>query len=172
MTTDEATPSARLLALLGPVLQLVAEFSPARQRNAPAVEEIQQTLNQRFPILGQTVARIGTEVRLGIADGWLCNRGSPDARFSRLAKPSPKTFELSVDVVNMIGSAVDHSHPQGETTLGFAADPEHAGTCRFDGRPAGWVFLPPGSRHVPLVEGSRMHLIYFLPEGAVEWHGA
>ena len=32
---------------------------------------------------------------------------------------------------------------------------------RFDGRPAGWVFLGPGSRHKPQVDGGRMNLIYF-----------
>ena len=49
-----------------------------------------------------------------------------------------------------------------------ALDP--GGAPVFDGRGTGWVFLRPGSRHVPSVSGHRMNLIYFLPGGAVEWH--
>ena len=30
--------------------------------------------------------------------------------------------------------------------------------------------MPAGSTHTPTVTGPRMHLLYFLPDGAVEWH--
>ena len=126
-------------------------------------------MESAFPVGGETALAIAQELRRGIAEGWLCNRGEPEARFSRLAKPSPQTHDLSIDVVSLLGSAVAHTHPNGEITLGFAAE---AGEARFDGRPPGWVFLGPGTTHTPQVVGARMHLLYFLPQGAVIWESA
>jgi hypothetical protein len=129
------------------------------------------------------VTRLRGLVATGVRDGWLCDRGEPNARFSRIAKPGAATHGMSVDVVSLQGRAVEHSHPKGEVTIGFIApsgtvrdpasgDPLTREGATFDGRPPGWVFLPPGSRHVPSVVGARMHLVYFLPDGAVEWHMA
>ena len=72
---------------------------------------------------------------------------------------------MSIDVVEFEGPAAEHVHPQGEVSLCFV----RSGAPRFDGRGPGFVVLPPGSRHVPTVEGGRMLIAYFLPDGAVEW---
>ena len=103
--------------------------------------------------------------------GWLCDRGEPNARFCRLAKATAETHGLSIDVVSLEGEAVEHTHPRGEVTIGFRARglPADASPT-FDDRDPGWVFLGPGSRHAPRVDGGRMVLMYFLPDGAVEWH--
>ena len=45
------------------------------------------------------------------------------------------------------------------------------GSPTFDGRPPGWLVLPPGSRHVPTVTGGDMAILYFLPDGAITFHG-
>lgn len=165
MTTPCVTSRDQLLELLQPVLR----------RIAPLVEEPAEQwadrLRSAFPVEGEVVQQIGTALAQGIEQGWLCDRGDATARFSRVAKASPETSDLSIDVVALEGPALEHTHPRGELTLGFAApgsDPAHV---RFEEQPPGWVVCQPGSRHVPTVTGGRMHLLYFLPGGAVQWHG-
>jgi hypothetical protein len=163
-------PQTRLLGLLAPVLAKVAELAPEHRRSPEAARELEAILESTFPWAGPVVQEIGREIGRGVAEGWLCNRGDENARFSRVAKPGPSTHGLSVDVVDMIGDAAEHTHPNGEVTIGFPA--EQGTRAQFEARPPAWVFLPPGSRHVPRVAGGRMHLVYFLPGGAVEWHFA
>lgn len=163
-------PDADLRRLIDPILARVAELDPAARADEASQGALVAALETEFPADGSTVEAIGQEISRGIEQGWLCNRGEPEARFSRLAKPGPETHGMSVDVVSLSGQALDHTHPKGEVTLGFAVPSEGDGAPTFDGHGAGWVFLGPGSRHVPEVQGGRMHLIYFLPDGAVEWH--
>ncbi len=157
-------------ALLTPILAAVAELDLAQRTEEAAIQELEHEMERRFPYAGETVQRLGELIQLGVDQGWLCNRGEPDSRFSRLAKPSESTHQLSIDCVSMIGHAVDHTHTKGELTVGFAAREADDAAVRFEDRPPGWVFLPPMSRHRPHVTGGRMHLMYFLPEGAVQWH--
>jgi hypothetical protein len=165
--SQQDQPQAQLLELLSPILARVAELGPGDRASQDAAADLEAALSADFPFDGERVQAIGTEIARGIADGWLCDRGEPNARFSRPAKPSEFTAGLSVDVVSLDGAAVDHTHPKGEVTIGFAAEGE---TPSFDGRPPGWVVMAAGSRHVPTVTGGRMNLIYFIPDGAVEWH--
>jgi hypothetical protein len=158
--------------LLRPILVEVASLRPQQRTTAAQGEELERILEQRFAWAGERIQAVGAAIERGIAQGWLCNRGDAHARFSRLAKPSADTADLSIDVVSMIGDAIDHTHPNGEVTIGFPAAGEPAQAVRFEGRGPGWVFCRPGSRHVPHVDGGRMNLIYFLPDGAVQWHGA
>jgi len=161
--------AARVMDLLPPMLAKVAELDPASARDEAAQARLLAALEAAFPADGDAVRTLGEALAAGIEDGSICNRGDDDARFSRLAKAGPDTHGLSIDVVALRGSALEHTHPNGEVTLGFAASAQD-GAARFEGYPAGWVFMPPGSRHVPTVEGGRMFLIYFLPDGAVTWH--
>jgi hypothetical protein len=163
-------PRERLVALLAPVLARVAELRPQDVRDADAASRLADALETEIPFRGEIAQTIGAEIRRGIADGWLCDRGEPDARFSRVAKASDATRGLSIDVVALRGAALRHGHPQGEVTLGFDAEGSMASDARFDGWPPGWVVMPAGSTHTPTVEGPRMHLLYFLPAGAVDWN--
>ena len=43
------------------------------------------------------------------------------------------------------------------------------GEPTFDGHEPGWVVFPPGSHHIPTVEGGTMLFLYFMPGGAVVW---
>jgi hypothetical protein len=114
------------------------------------------------------VQSIASALRRGVADGVLCDRGEPDARFCRLAKATPATRDFSLDLVSLTGPAAEHMHPAGEITLALASSmDDHA--ARFDGHPPGWVVLPAGSRHIPTVTGGRMLLLYALPGGQVNW---
>jgi hypothetical protein len=168
--TESPAPDARLKELLAPLLAKVASLEPHERRDPEAIQDLEEQMEASFPFSGEHIQALGTEIAQGVRDGWLCNRGEADSRFSRVAKPSDTTHGLSVDCVSMTGSAVDHTHTKGEVTVGFPAEGADADAVRFEGRPAGWVFLGPGSRHRPQVDGGRMNLIYFLPDGAVEWH--
>jgi hypothetical protein len=166
----EPSPTTALLNLLDPILARVASLDIASRVTPEQVRELEATLEREFPHAGAQVQAIGELLARGVHEGWLADRGAPEARFGRVAKPGPSTLDLSIDVVSMLGAGVEHSHPRGEVTLGFAADLAAADSCHFEGRPPGWVVLGPGSRHIPTVTGARMNLIYFLPSGAVEWH--
>jgi hypothetical protein len=99
-------------------------------------------------------------------EGWLTPRdGGTGITFGRLAKPGVGTAEMSIDAVDMEGEAAEHTHPAGEVSFCVA----RSGEPRFDGRPPGWVVLPPGSHHTPTVRGGRMLIVYFLPRGEVVW---
>lgn len=174
---SDAEPAARLRELLSPVLAKVAALDPASRDAPEQIAALERELEAAFPFDGEHVQAIGAEIARGVDEGWLCNRGDAHARFCRLSKATPETHDLSIDIVSLIGDAVEHTHPKGEVTIGFRAtddqsrdDAQAGGEPSFDGRGTGWVFLPPGSRHVPAVSGHRMNLIYFLPAGAVQWH--
>lgn len=157
------------MALLPPVLAKVAQLDPASADTPEKATALREALEQAFPSDGPDVQALGEAIAAGVADGSICDRGSEDARFSRLARAGEPTHGLSIDVVSLKGPALEHTHPKGEVTLGFPAAAKDA-EARFDGHPSGWVFMPPGSKHVPTVTGGRMFLIYFLPDGAVTWH--
>lgn len=169
MTTpdDKARAARPLLDLLEPILVRVAGLVPAQRTTREQAHELELVLEREFPRASERLRSIGERIAAGVREGWLCDRGEATARFSRLAKPSPATAGLSVDVVSLSGSAIAHTHPLGEVTIGFAVEGEQPS---FDGRPPGWVVAHAGSRHTPTVTGGRMHLIYFIPDGVVEWH--
>lgn len=160
-------PQQTLMDLLVPILTDVTALDPSSRTSDEATTELEKILEHKYPYDGERVQAIGKEIERGVAEGWLCNRGDENARFSRLAKPSDDTAGLSIDVVSMTGEALEHTHPNGEVTIGFATGGDDT---TFEGRPPGWIFCRAGSRHVPTVRGGRMNLIYFLPGGAVEWH--
>jgi hypothetical protein len=173
--TEPQTPSAErelahLLEVLEPMLARVAALDPAAVTDEAGARALEAALEAAFPYAGERVQGLGRLLERGVREGWLADRGNEEARFSRVSKPGPRTHDMSIDVVSMRGSGLEHTHPQGEITVGFPAQMNGAGNCQFESRPPAWVFLPPGSRHVPHVEGERMNLIYFLPQGAVEWH--
>ena len=174
MSHDVVSPARdpeSLRILLTPVLDALAALDPARQRSDDAVSALERALNTQFPVDGPLVSALKTSLLDGVDAGWLCDRGEPHARFCRLAKPTEDTHGFSMDVVSLAGEAVEHTHPNGEVTIGFEArDSDASSAPTFDGRPPGWVFLGPGSRHRPRVDGGRMVLLYFLQDGAVEWH--
>jgi len=166
--TEPTEPRLALLRDLAPILERVAALPLDECRDHEAAAELAARLQASMPAESPGAQAVGVALRQGIDDGWLCDRGEPSARFSRVAKAGPGTCELSIDVVALEGPALRHGHPRGEVTLAFAFDPAASGS-RFDGHPPGWVVMPAGSSHVPTVTGPRMVLLYFLPGGAVDW---
>jgi len=102
----------------------------------------------------------------GVAEGWLCQREGGGIRYGRIFKPAPELHGYSVDVVDMADIAGPHHvHPEGEIDLVMPVD----GDARFDGRPAGWLVMPPGSAHRPTVSQGRALVLYLLPNGKIDF---
>lgn len=125
-------------------------------------------LERRLDPRGSTARDLATSLQALLAEGRIADRGAPPVRWSRVAKAVPETRDQSIDVVCMSGPGPRHVHPNGEVNFCIALD----GDPRFDGHPAGWVVLPPGSGHVPTVEGGTMLIVYLLPGGAIRFEDA
>ncbi len=157
-----------LLAHLAPMFEACARLLATAE--GPGDEaRIEAALRARFPDDGPLLRPLPEALRRGVADGWLCDRGAPPARFSRIAKPGPATANLSVDVVHLTGTGLRHAHPRGEITYGVADEASDPAAVRFDGRGPGFQVRGPGSVHTPTVTGGGMILLYVLPGGAIDW---
>jgi len=144
---------------LTPLLEYVAGLDLADPSAA------QRSLERDFPADGAFVTELAAQMRAGVADGSLCNRGGGSVRFSRVFKACGETCGLSADAVLMDGPGPLHRHPLGEVDLCL----REAGEPSFDGKPAGWVVYGPGSEHVPTVTGGTMLILYLLPQGSIEF---
>ncbi len=148
-----------LIEALSPVLDELTALDPADTSAA------QLHLNSALPLDDPRIQKIREAFEQGVEEGWLCDREGGNARFSRVAKPSPETRGFSIDAVRMSGPGVWHRHTAGEIELCFARN----SGATFDGQPEGWVVYGPGTEHVPTVDGGEMDILYFLPGGQVEW---
>lgn len=107
--------------------------------------------------------------KIGVRDGWLCNREGGGIRYGRVLKATEATHGFSVDVVDMNNIAGPHHvHPNGEIDLIMPLTPD---AC-FDGRPAGWCVYEAGSAHRPTVTEGRALVLYLLPQGAIQFTAA
>ena len=107
--------------------------------------------------------------KVGVRDGWLCNREADGIRYGRVLKATDATHGFSVDVVAMENIAGPHHlHPNGEIDLIMPLTP---GAC-FDSRPAGWCVYETGSAHRPAVTEGRALVLYLLPQGAIKFTAA
>lgn len=148
-----------LTGLLKPILQQLA------QQNLAATENVKSALDRAFHKNSALVGEIRAMFDRGITEGWLCDKKAGTASFSRVAKPSDETLGFSIDAVSLEGPGVWHRHTTGEVDLCFAAK----GDPRFDGHPEGWVIFAPGSDHVPTATQGTMNILYFIPQGALQW---
>lgn len=171
-TSPREDPVAQLRSRLQPIVARVAALHPQACTDPTAAEALARRLMTEFPFDGPEVRAVHQQVRRGIGEGWLCDRGEPSARYCRIAKATPQTHDLSIDIVALQGTALAHTHPCGEVTMAWAGEEPGAEDARFDGHPPGWVVAHAGSSHTPTVTGSTMHLLYFLPGGQVQWHPA
>jgi hypothetical protein len=123
-------------------------------------------LNAEHGAGSATYAELKASCEAGVAEGWLCNREGGGIRYGRIFKPADDLYGFSVDVVDMTDIAGPHHvHPNGEIDLVMPQGEQ----ATFDGRPAGWVVMPPGSAHRPTVSQGRALVLYLLPQGAIEF---
>lgn len=123
-------------------------------------------LNREHGAASSTYADLKASCEAGVAEGWLCNREGGGIKYGRIFKPADDLYGFSVDVVDMTDIAGPHHvHPNGEIDLVMP----QGGDATFDGRPAGWVVMPPGSAHRPTVSQGRAVVLYLLPQGAIEF---
>jgi hypothetical protein len=146
--------------------QLAAPMDAAAGVDVSDPDGARAALQAAFAPDGAEGQALRAALLAGMEDGVICHKGGKgDIRYSRLAKPGQTAHGYSVDLVWMTGPGINHRHPKGEINLCYAVE----GEPRFDGLPEGWVVFAPGSAHVPTVTSGRMLIVYFLPDGAVEW---
>lgn len=134
----------------------------------PLDDALEHDLNERFPAGGAVFGSIRSAIEAAVAAGWMCSREAGGIRFGRVIKPGDATHGFSVDVVEMSNCVgPHHRHPHGEIDLVIPLE----GDARFDGAGAGWKVYGPGSAHRPTVSGGRAHVLYLLPQGAIEFTG-
>jgi hypothetical protein len=132
----------------------------------PLDAALEAELNTRYPAASSTFEAIRSACRQAVAAGWMCSREAGGIKFGRVVKPGDATHGFSVDVVEMNDCAgPHHRHPNGEIDMVLPLE----GDARFDGAPAGWKVYGPGSAHSPTVSGGRAHVLYLLPQGAIEF---
>ena len=145
-------------SLLKPVVDAIA---------GKAIDEnLAAELNRAFPPQGDTFKAIEAACHSAIEAGWMCSQGAAGRRFGRVIEPGPETRDLSVDVVQLediVGP--HHSHPKGEICMTLPVTP----TAEFDGHGAGWCVYEPGSAHHPTVTNGEALVLYFLPDGEINF---
>ncbi len=140
----------------------------AEIQGVPLDEQLATRLNAAYPPGSPTFEAILGACRVGVADGWMCEREAGGIRYGRVLKAGDDLHGYSVDVVEMADCAGPHHvHPNGEIDLVMPLE----GDARFDGQPAGWKVYGPGSAHRPTVRGGRAYVLYLLPQGAIQFTG-
>lgn len=123
-------------------------------------------LNQAFASGSEWYQEVQALCKQGADEGWVCQYEAGGIRYGRVFKPSSELNNFSVDIVLMkdvVGP--HHAHPQGEIDLVL---PLTQGAT-FDGAAEGWVVYPPQSAHKPTVVGGEAFVIYFLPNGEIQF---
>jgi hypothetical protein len=138
----------------------------ARLAGRPLDAALDDWLNAEAGPASAVYRSLRAHCEAGVAEGWLCQREGGGIKYGRIFKPADDLHGFSVDVVDMSDIAGPHHvHPQGEIDLVMPLDEG----ARFDGRPAGWVVMPPGSAHRPTVSQGRALVLYLLPAGQIEF---
>ncbi|MBR0568936.1 DUF4863 family protein [Azoarcus sp. L1K30] len=132
----------------------------------PVDAQLADFLNERFPADGAEFQTIASACRDAVAAGWMCKLEHGGIKYGRVIKPCPELHGFSVDVVEMADVVgPQHAHPNGEIDMIMPLE----GEAKFDGHGAGWFVYGPGSVHRPTVSDGRAHVLYLLPEGAIEF---
>jgi hypothetical protein len=127
---------------------------------------LEERLFALFPPESDNFKAIEAACHQAITAGWMCAQGGPGRRFGRVIEAGPDTHGLSVDVVDLediVGP--HHRHPTGEVCLIMPVTE----TANFDGNGRGWKVYEPGSAHYPTVTGGEALVLYFLPDGQIEF---
>jgi len=153
-----AMSRAEFQALLEPVISYIDEKS--------LDTDLQNELNQEFPVGGDVLSSIKQACHNAITAGWMCKYEDNGIKYGRVIKPAPETGRFSVDVVQMQDIAgPHHRHPQGEIDLIMPLD----ATAEFDQHGEGWLVYGPETAHRPTVSNGAALVLYLLPDGKIEF---
>ncbi len=134
----------------------------------PLNAELEAKLNRDFSVSSDEFKQLARLCAEGEQEGWLMAREAGGIRYGRAIKPGAISGNFSVDVVRMKDvRGPHHVHTTGEIGAVFPLE----GAPRFDGKPEGWYVYGPGSDHHPTVQGGDAYVLYFLPDGAIEFTG-
>ena len=122
-----------------------------------------ETLKRHFPIDSPQILALRKYIMEHLDSDWLFPSSHRGIRFGRLADKT--VHGLSIDIVDMDKAGPSHLHPRGEVDLSFAL----SGDPKFDAKYEGWTVYPPNSWHRPTVSEGRMVIVYFLPDGAIDF---
>ncbi|WP_037312660.1 DUF4863 family protein [Ruegeria halocynthiae] len=148
-------------------IQLVDKIASAIADDALDAD-LEAKLNTEFSASTDDFKALGNLCAEGERDGWLMAREAGGIKFGRPVKPGMIAGNFSVDVVQMKDvRGPHHVHTTGEIGAIFPLE----GAPRFDDRPEGWYVYGPGSEHHPTVKGGDAYILYFLPDGAIEFTG-
>ena len=113
----------------------------AQLAGRPLDAELDDWLNREHGAGSPTYERCTASCRIGVAEGWLCDREGGGMRYGRIFKPAHDLHGFSVDVVDMEDIAgPHHMHPNGEIDLVMPIDgrgPLRRPPGRLAGLPAG-----------------------------------
>lgn len=150
------------------------EFTRAASAIAQAIgdrpldHKLEAWLDATYPATGKPFRELAELIRQGAMEGWLCQREAGGIRFGRPIKPGQTAGRFSVDVVYMDNvKGPHHVHTTGE--IGMIVPVK--GAAAFDGKGEGWYVYEPGSSHWPTVTGGSACVMYYLPDGAIEFTG-
>lgn len=142
----------------------IAQSMAGRAVNA----ELADHLNATYPVSGEAFTKLAALCAQGEREGWLMQREGGDIKYGRAIKPNTEAGQFSVDVVRMKNvKGPHHIHTTGEIGAVMPID----GTPKFDGFDEGWYVYPAGSDHHPTITGGDAYVLYFLPDGAIEFTG-
>ena len=139
-----------------------------KARGNPLTSALAERLNIAFGPGTPAFEELKSLCAEGEREGWLMAREAGGIKFGRAIKAGGIAGDFSVDVVRMTDTrGPHHRHPLGEIGAVMAID----GDPTFDGFGEGWYVYGPNSDHHPTVAGGDAHVLYFLPEGAIEFTG-
>lgn len=164
-----------------PFLQEVKDMTPSAQ--------MEKWLNEKYSEKSELYKDLARLIKLGVQEGWAANQevDGPSYRRSRIAEPSPETFQFSITAVYMdskdpkrfkddhddhqgdVLRGQYHGHPYGELNMVIPLDKgaELMGLQGWQG--AGWTAPDPGSRHYPEVKGGALIALFYLPAGRISY---
>ncbi len=137
----------------------------------PLDDELEAALNDHYGAHTERYAHLLALLRRGIEEGWSCYAeiDGPDYRRGRIAHASQDTHGFTIEsgmLRNVLGNY--HRHPLGEINMIGPVD----ATGKFCGSGAGWKVFPPDSCHYPTVTGGKVTMLFFLPNGLIEYKNA
>tara|TARA_B100000989_G_C19509114_1_gene458027 strand:- start:446 stop:916 length:471 start_codon:yes stop_codon:yes gene_type:complete len=148
----------------GQLVQQVASFVGERDLDAGLAAD----LNDAFGYGSEMHDTFGRLILAGESEVWLLSREASNINFGRPVKPGREAGQFSVDVVHVAKiRGPHHIHASGEIGVMFPLE----GTPVLDSGRDAWYVYTPASDYHPTVSGGTAHVLYFLPDGAIEFTG-